>query len=195
MWNERYSESGFAYGVEPNDFLVEVAAHIPPGPVLCLAEGEGRNAAFVAARGHAVLAVDQSHVGLEKARALAAERGLAIATQVADLADFEFERDRYAGIISIWAHLPPLVRQRVHQRCVQALAPGGVMVLEAYTPSQVGRGTGGPQDPLMCMTAERLRSELAGLHFESLTERERLVAEGKYHNGLSAVVQMLARKR
>jgi SAM-dependent methyltransferase len=194
MWDERYSQEGFSYGTAPNEFLVEVAERIPRGPVLCLAEGEGRNAVYLAARGHEVLAVDLSPVGLEKARKLAAERGVTIETRACDLADFEFARGRYAGIVSIWGHLPPAVRRVVHPRCVEALMPGGVMVLEAYTPAQVGRGTGGPPDPAMCMTAGSLRDELRGLDFEVLVERERHVAEGKYHNGNSLVVQMVARK-
>ena len=194
MWDERYSEEGFAYGTRPNDFLVEVADHIPAGLVLCLAEGEGRNAVFLAARGHKVIAVDQSVVGLEKARSLAAQHGVTIETRASDLAEFEFEPGRYNGIVSIWAHMPPHVRRIVHEKCVEALMPGGVMVLEAYRPVQVGRGTGGPPDPSYCMSAGDLREELAGLDFEILVERERDVAEGKYHNGSSAVVQMLARK-
>ena len=194
MWDERYAEAGFAYGTEANDFLVEVAGAIPPGPVVCLAEGEGRNAVFLAARGHQVLAIDQSVVGLEKARRLAAERGVSIETQAMDLADFQVEANSYAGIVSIWAHMPPNVRKVVHERCVRALGPGGVMILEAYTPAQVGRGTGGPPDPAFCMSADRLREELRGLDFDVLLERERHVAEGKYHHGSSLVVQMLARK-
>jgi len=194
MWDDRYSEAGFAYGTEANDFLVEVADAIPAGPVLCLAEGEGRNAVFLAARGHEVLAVDQSAVGLGKARQLASERGVSVATQVCDLADIELEAGRYAGIVSIWAHTPPDVRRAVHRKCVDALSPGGVMVLEAYTPGQVRRGTGGPPNPALCMTADDLRSELAGLDIETLVERERFVSEGKYHHGPSEVVQLVARK-
>lgn len=194
MWNERYSEEGYAYGAEPNDFLAEVVDHIPAGTVLCLAEGEGRNAVFLAERGYKVVAVDLSSVGLEKARDLAVSRGVSIDTVVADLTAFSYERGLYAGIVSIWAHIPPEARRNVHARCVEALAPGGVMVLEAYTPSQVGRGTGGPPDPSMCMSADDLRRELAGLTFDTLVEREREIHEGKYHNGVSSVVQMVAKK-
>jgi len=194
MWDERYGEAGFAYGTKPNDFLVEVVDRIPPGPVLCLAEGEGRNAVFLAARGHPVTAVDQSRVGLAKAKALAAEQGVSLETRVSDLAEFDYRADHYAGIVSIWAHTPPEVRRLVHEKCVQALAPGGVMILEAYTPAQLERGTGGPPNPALCMTAAALRDELSGLEFESLEERDRVVSEGKYHQGRSAVVQLLARR-
>ena len=71
MWDERYSELGYVYGKEPNEFLVSVASRIPAGPVLSLAEGERRNAVYLAGRGHSVRAVDSSRVGLEKAMRLA----------------------------------------------------------------------------------------------------------------------------
>src|SRR5262245_4923475 len=97
-WDERYSAPGFAYGTEPNDFLSAVADRIPPGPILTLGEGEGRNAAFLAGLGHEVVAVDQSEVGLAKARRLAEERGVRVETQPADLSDYPIRPGAWAGI-------------------------------------------------------------------------------------------------
>jgi SAM-dependent methyltransferase len=110
MWDERYSQEGFVYGTEPNEFLAAVAGRIPAGPVLSLGEGEGRNAAYLASLGHRVVAVDQSEVGLAKARALAADRGLTIETVRADLATFPIEPGAWAGIVSIFCHLPRSIR-------------------------------------------------------------------------------------
>jgi SAM-dependent methyltransferase len=194
FWDERYAAQGFAFGTTPNEFLVACAGHIPAGRVLSLGEGEGRNAVFLAGRGHALLAVDQSLVGLQKAAALARERGLSIETRVADLAEFAIEPDRYAGIVSIFCHLPPSVRAAVHAACARGLQPGGVMVLEAYTPAQLGRGTGGPSTPELLVTLAQLRLELAGLEFVVGRELEREVVEGRHHTGIAAVVQVLARR-
>ncbi|MGD8280700.1 MAG: class I SAM-dependent methyltransferase [Gemmatimonadota bacterium] len=195
MWNERYAEPFAAYGTEPNDFLREVADRIPDGPVLCLAEGEGRNAVFLAEKGHEVTAVDQSEVGLANAAALATERGVEITTAVADLAHYDLGRERWTGIVSIWGHLPPGLRKRVHAACVQALRPGGALVLEAYAPRQLDRpGQGGPPSADLLMTPEGLRHELAGLGFERCAEVDRNVAEGRYHDGPSTTVQVLAFK-
>lgn len=193
-WNERYAEAEFAYGTEPNDFLRDVADRIPAGPVLCLAEGQGRNAVFLARQGHAVTAVDGSSVGMQRARELAAERGVAIDTHVADLADWAIAEGHWAGIVSIFAHVPPELRRRLHHDAVRGLAPGGVMVLEAYTPAQLALGTGGPSDVTRLMRAEELREDLAGLEFEILREVERDIHEGRHHGGRSAVVQVLARR-
>ena len=81
-----------------------------------------------------------------------------------------------------------------HTACVRALKSGGVFLLEAYTPSQVARSTGGPRDPSLCMTLDALRDELAGISFTHGQELERTVSEGKYHDGLSSVVQVMAVK-
>lgn len=195
FWDERYGQAEYAYGVEPNDFVVEVAGRIPPGRVLCLAEGEGRNAVYLAGRGHDVLAVDQSAVGLDKARRLAAERGVTIATAQADLATWPIPAASFAGIVSVWAHMPSAIRRPVHAAVVRALVPGGVFVLEAYTPDQIALGTGGPRDPDLLMTLDGLRAELRGLDLEIGREVVREVHEGPWHQGTSAVVQILARRR
>lgn len=194
MWNERYSDTFTSYGTEPNDFLCEVAGRIPSGPVLCLAEGEGRNAVFLAQRGHAVTAVDLSDVGLANAATLAASRGVVLTTVVADLATYELGEAQWAGIVSIWAHVPSIVRTRLHRACVRALRPGGALVLESYTPRHHELGRGGPPSTDWLMTAAGLRLELAGLRFERCDEVERVVSEGRYHQGESSTVQLLAFK-
>lgn len=194
MWDERYRTPDYAYGTEPNDFLAEVARRIPPGRVLSLADGEGRNGVHLATLGYQVTSLDASAVGLAKARQLAAMRGVPIDTVVADLAHYVIAPGAWHGIVSIWCHLPQPLRQRVHAQVVQGLAPGGVFVLEAYSVNQLGRGTGGPASAELLLTLDALRSELAGLDLLHLAELEREVHEGTAHTGRSSVVQVLARK-
>jgi len=194
FWNQRFGGAAYLYGTAPNDFVAQVADRIPAGPVLCLAEGEGRNAVFLAGRGHAVTAVDLSPVGLEKAQALAARQGVRITTIAADLAAFALEEGVWSGVVASWAHLPSQLRRRVFAGVVRGLRPGGVVVLEAYTPAQLRYGTGGPKDPDLLMTLAALRAEFGGLEFEIGREIERDVVEGSGHTGRAAVVQVLARK-
>jgi SAM-dependent methyltransferase len=194
FWNDRYSTKGYVYGTAPNEFIAEIADRIPAGPVLCLAEGEGRNAVFLAGRGHAVTAVDQSAAGLAKARRLATENNRVIRTVEADLSNFPIEPNAWAGIITTFGHLPPALRRQVYGAVVRGLVDGGVFALEAYTPAQLRFNTGGPREVELLMTAEALRAELAGLEFEILHEIERDVTEGPTHTGRGAVVQVLARK-
>ena len=193
-WDERYSESGFVYGTEPNEFLALVADQIPRGPVLSVGEGEGRNAIFLARLGHEVVAVDQSDVGLAKLRQRADELGVHIETQQADLGGYAIEPGAWAGIVSIFCHLPPSIRVPLHAAIVRGLRPGGVFVLEAYTPQQLGRGTGGPPSLELLVSLADLERELAGLEFLHAAELEREVREGAYHTGLASVVQVVARR-
>jgi SAM-dependent methyltransferase len=194
MWDERFSEPGYAYGTEPNGFLVSVADRIPRGKVLCLAEGEGRNAVYLAGLGYDVTAIDTSTVGLAKAEELAHDRGVTIETVNADLEEYQIEQGVWQGIVSIFCHLPPVIRAALHERCLRGLAPGGVFVLEGFTPRQLELGTGGPKSRDLLMELEIIRQELPGLRLEVAREIEREVAEGKYHKGAAAVVQILAVK-
>jgi SAM-dependent methyltransferase len=194
MWDKRYSEPGYAYGTEPNEFLVSMVDRLPGGRVLCLAEGEGRNAVYLAGLGFEVTAVDDSSVGLEKAESLARERGVDIVTVNADLADYPIEPAAWQGIVSIFCHVPPVVRAALHERCLRGLAPNGAFVLEGFTPRQLDFGTGGPKSRELLMELAVIRQELPGLRLEIAREVEREVIEGKYHKGRAAVVQILAVK-
>lgn len=193
MWDERYAADEYIYGTEPNEFLAEHARELS-GPVLCIAEGEGRNGVFLASLGLEVLAVDSSAVGLEKARALAESRGVSIATEVADLADYIPSPDSYGAVVSIFAHLPSKIRQRLYPLLEQCLTPGGLLILEAYNEAQMNRDTGGPKDPDMLMSEAKIEAGFANLDTLFLQETRRQVIEGLYHTGLADVVQFIGRK-
>ncbi len=194
MWNERYGSDEFAYGTEPNSFLVE-NAKLLTGPVLSLAEGEGRNAVFLASLGLDVLGVDGSEVGLAKAHKLAKSKGVAITTEVADLAMYELPSNHYGSVVSISAHLPRDVRRRLYPLVEQSLKPGGIILLEAYAKSQLSRNTGGPKDPDMLMTALDIQKEFQICEILLCQEIEREVVEGEYHTGMASVVQFIGKKK
>ena len=194
MWDQRYAAAEFVYGTRPNDFLASHFKVIPPGPVLDLGSGEGRNAVFLAEQGHDVTAVDQSSVGLRKAERLAAERGVRITTVQADLGEFAIRPDHWAGITSIFCHLPKTLRLSLYPSVVRGLRVGGVFLMEAYTPAQIGRGTGGPPDPDWMMSIDRLKQEVVGLEWVVAEEKEREVVEGLFHTGAASVVQFIGRR-
>jgi SAM-dependent methyltransferase len=193
-WDQRYAGEEYAYGTEPNEFLVEQADKLPRGPVLAICEGEGRNAVFLAERGHRVVAVDASGVGLAKARRLAEDRGVQLETVIGDLRDLDLGRDVYSACVSVFCHLQESDRAALHGRLVTALKPGGVLILEAYTPLQLEYRTGGPPATERLVTLEALKGELSGLEFELARELERPVHEGRLHHGPGHVVQLVARK-
>lgn len=194
MWDERYASADYAYGKTANEFLQAHWRAIPGKAVLSIAEGEGRNAVFLAQQGLAVTAVDGSRVGLAKAGRLAEENGVALDCVQADLAGYDFGRERWDGIVSIFCPLPADLRRAVHRKVVAALKPGGAYLVEAYRPAQIAYGTGGGSDPTTMMTLDSLREELEGLRFERLVEVDRIILEGRFHTGMSAVVQVIARK-
>jgi SAM-dependent methyltransferase len=187
-WDERYSEPGFAYGTAPNEFLVSVVNRIPQGKILSLAEGEGRNAVYLASLGYQVTGVDGSEIGLQKAAELAAERGVTITTIHADLSKFEIEPGKWDGIIACYCHLPSAIRIPLHHAAVRGLKPGGVFVLEAFSKEQLAYSSGGPQSLDMLMSLDELKRELAGLEFIHAVQMERDVREGSGHTGLASVV-------
>lgn len=195
QWNARYGDADYFYGTEPNDFLRENAHHLPDGPILCLADGEGRNSVFLASLGREVHSVDISTAGVEKTRRLAVERGVTVHAEVGDLATFVLGQRKWAGIVSIFSHLPSELRRDLHRRVVESLQSGGVVILEAYTPDQIGRGTGGPQVEDLLMTEKALRTEFAELELVHIQECIRDVVEGNGHTGTAAVVQVVARRR
>lgn len=194
MWNQRYGGDGFAYGTEPNSFLAE-NAKLLTGPVLSLAEGEGRNAVFLASLGLDVLGVDGSEVGLAKAQRLADLKGVQIKTEVADLATYEPPANFYGSVVSIFAHLPSDVRRRLYRSVEQSLKPGGIILLEAYSKSQLSRDTGGPKDPDMLMTAVDIKMEFPNCEVILCHEIEREVVEGEFHTGMASVVQFIGKKK
>lgn len=194
QWEDRYRAEDYVYGTEPNGFLRERVAALPVGRTLCVAEGEGRNAVFLAGMGHDVTSFDLTEAGVAKTRRLAEQRGVRVDAQQADAAEFPVGESQWDAVVSISAHMPPALRADLHRRIVAGLRPGGVLLLEAYTPDQIGRGTGGPPVAEMTMTLDGLRVELDGLELLHGVEMVRSVVEGALHTGDAAVVQVIARK-
>jgi SAM-dependent methyltransferase len=196
MWDKRYSEPGYAYGTDPNEFLASSLSHLKPGgTVLCLAEGEGRNSVFLAEKGYQVTAIDNSAVGLQKAEQLAADRGVEITTHLADLADYQLPLNSFDAIISIFCHLPPDIRANLHKQIYGSLKKGGTFLLEGYTPEQLKLGTGGPPQLQLLMEIEDLKTELHQLNFLLAREIKREINEGALHTGFGAVAQLIATKK
>jgi SAM-dependent methyltransferase len=194
MWNSRYKTEEYQFGIEPNDFLVQVAGELASGKTLCLADGEGRNGVYLAGLGHEVTSIDLSSEGQGKARKLAEARGVNLKIVEANLVEFDLGEACWDCIVSIFFHLPARLRRELHARVSKALKPDGVLVLEAYTPRQLEFKTGGPPIADNLMTLDALREDFPVLDFEQAMEIDRDVIEGNLHNGPAAVVQILARK-
>jgi SAM-dependent methyltransferase len=167
QWDERYSGTEFEWTTRPNQFVAAELADLSPGRALDLAAGEGRNTVWLAERGWRVTAVDFSRVGLEKGRKLSAARGVDEAHVdwiVADLHDYEPERDAYDLALIAYLQVGPSLRAAVLARAAAALAPGGTVFVIGHDLTNLTEGVGGPQEPDVLYTAEAVRAELPGLH-------------------------------
>jgi SAM-dependent methyltransferase len=192
-WDDRYADSDYLFGTAPNDFLKSVAERLPSNSrILCLADGEGRNGVYLATLGHKVTAVDQSRVGLEKAKKLAKQKQVSIETIKADLAEYDLGVESWDCIVSIFFHIPSAVRAHIYPRIITALKPGSILILESYTPEQLNHGTGGPPIAELMLTKDELAQYFSEMNLEHLQELEREVIEGTGHTGLASVVQLLA---
>lgn len=194
FWNEKFANTEYAYGTEPNDFLVSAVTKLKRGATLSLAEGEGRNAVWLAQQGFTVSAIEQSEKGVGKTLRLALQRGVIVMAERGELETFHIQPNSWDLVVSIFAHTPQELRRKLHRQVVAGLKPGGVFVLEAYTPAQIANNTGGPKDASLMPTAELLRSEIAGLVFDRIEEVEREVVEGSLHTGTAHVVQVVAHR-
>ena len=194
-WDERYASGGFAFGAEPNRYLEAQAARLRPGMrALAIGDGEGRNGIWLAEHRLLVTSVDWSATGLAKASALANARGVSIRTVVADLVRWDWPAGAFDLVAWIFVHLPPEDRAVVAARAVEALAPGGLLVLEGFTPAQEGRRSGGPRDPALLWSAALVREHFAGLELLECLEGTVLLDEGPKHQGHAEVVRALLRK-
>lgn len=198
FWDQRYAEPGFAFGEAPNAWLAANRSLFKTGmTALVPGDGEGRNGVFLAELGLRVTTIDASKIGVHKANLLAAERGVTIDAQVADLTTWNWPKASFDVVASIYLHWPSRIRPHMHALMMTALKPGGHIVLEAYTPRQLlhraAGSHGGPADPDMLFEPADLRHDFAAMDIRRLEEMQVVLQEGSRHTGTSSVVRMLAR--
>ncbi|MBS7810369.1 class I SAM-dependent methyltransferase [Roseococcus pinisoli] len=194
-WDERYAGGGFQFGDAPNEYLLAQARRLRPGlSALAIGDGEGRNGVWLAGQGLEVTSLDWSPVGLEKAQALAKARGLRLQTVVADAASWDWPEARFDLIAWIYLHLPPADRARATAGAHQALKPGGLLVLECFSPAQQGRRSGGPKLPELLWDRGIVERGFEGWEILELTEGAVRLDEGPRHQGLAEVVRAVLRR-
>lgn len=195
-WNQRFSQSGYLFGVAPNQFLAGKAALLSAGQrALCVADGEGRNSVWLAERGLDVTAFDFSPVAVEKAKQLAASRGVKVQYEVADVYGWRWPASDFDLVAAIFVQFAdPPMRSFMFERMIRALKPGGLLLLQGYGLKQLEYRTGGPPIPENLYTIPLLKAAFASMHVLELREHERVMSEGTAHSGQSALVDLVARK-
>lgn len=196
MWDERFSHAEPVYGEAPNEFVQLQIFRLQPGAkVFVPADGYGRNGIWLARQGFQVQTVDLSPVGVERARKAAEAVGVKMTQEVADLASWNWPSDEFDAVISIFFHMPSDARGKVHAAMVRALKPGGIILLQAFTPQQLQYTSGGPKQVDLLYSAEILRNDFAGADAVLLEEKVVPLNEGHLHSGPGAVIQGIFRKR
>jgi SAM-dependent methyltransferase len=197
FWEQRYEDTVYTYGTKPNRyFQQQLEAFDKPGRLLLLAEGEGRNAVYAAAQGWQVTAVDFSENARKKALALAKEEGVLFEYLLTDIQQFDFSAYGNWDVIGlVYAHFPPDWRSAIHQKCADALAPGGHIILEAFNPKQLNRQSGGPKNRDWLYTPSMLLQDFESLEPIKCAESTVFLQEGTGHDGLGEVVRGNFRKK
>jgi len=196
-WDERYAVEGYIFGTAPNAFLASQAARLRAGQsALAVADGEGRNGVWLAQQGLQVLSVDSSGVAQAKARKLAAQRGVTLQFETADMLTWDWGDARFDVIVAIFIQFAdPVGRARQFQGIRRALKPGGLLLLQGYTPRQLEYKTGGPSAPENLYTEPMLREWFGDWDIQHLREHDDIINEGSHHAGMSALIDLVARKK
>lgn len=196
-WNARFSEPGYLFGTAPNAFLAAQAHRLKKGQrALAIADGEGRNGVFLAKQGLSVTAVDFSPVALAKAKALAEKEGAALEFIEADLARWHWPAAAFDVVAAIFVQFaPPPLRAAIFRNVQAALKPGGLLLLQGYRPEQLDYRTGGPPHAENMYTEPMLRAAFAEMEILHLASHDSVILEGPGHAGMSALIDLVARKR
>lgn len=197
FWSDRYANAeGFLFGEAPSVFPTAHAHHLPGnGTVLAVADGEGRNGVWLAEQGHDVHAIDGSTVALEKSRGLAERRGVALRHEHIDLTNWDWPEASYDSVVAIFIQFAdPEFRAEIFANMQRAVKPGGVILLHGYRPEQVDYGTGGPPNRAHMYDAALLRDAFGEFEILHLAEYDTEVSEGAGHSGMSALIDLVARR-
>jgi SAM-dependent methyltransferase len=195
-WETRFHAPGYAFGKAPNAFLQSQVGRLPAGgKALSVADGEGRNGVWLAEQGLDVLAIDFSPTAIEKARALAAERGVMMRSELADVASWYWPANSFDVVVAIFTQfVAPAEQDEFFKNLKRTLKPGGLLLIEAYRPEQLNYKTGGPADVERLYTRAMLENAFGDMAQIEIREHDSAISEGTSHVGMSALIDLVATK-
>jgi cyclopropane fatty-acyl-phospholipid synthase-like methyltransferase len=195
-WEARFGVPSYIFGKAPNAFLKAQAHRLRAGgKALSVADGEGRNGVWLAAQGLDVLAIDFSPAGLDKARALAAERGVALRTELADVTNWRWPANAFDVVAAIFTQfVSPAERPAFFANLKRALKPGGLLLMQGYRPEQLVYKTGGPPDAERLYTRAMLEHAFGDMAHLEIRTHDSVIGEGTAHVGMSALIDLVATK-
>ncbi len=193
FWNNKFSKEDYFYGINPNEFLSSnIGLLNNHKKLLCLGEGEGRNAIFFAKNSFEVRAIDASDLGLEKLKNRAKEENLDIKTFCMDLNDWEV-LEKYDVIVASYLHMYKDEREELFKKIEESLSSGGYFVAEFFSTKQISFNSGGPKDLELLYTVEDF-SNYFNLCKKNITEEIVFLNEGIGHQGEACVIRVVIQK-
>jgi SAM-dependent methyltransferase len=195
-WETRFAGAGYAFGTAPNVFLASCRSILPAsGRALAVADGEGRNGVWLAQQGLQVLSLDFSPAAQRKGKALARARGVEVTFVLADVHAWTYPESAFDVVVEIFAQFSsPPERERKWAGMRKAIKPGGLLIIQGYTPKQLQYGTGGPKQIENLYTRALLEEAFCGYRDMTIVEEDVELHEGTSHDGMSAVINFIARK-
>lgn len=193
-WDERFGVDEYVYGKEPNLFLKQNVNVIPQGKILCVADGEGRNGVWLAKKGYDVTSIDFSPNAIEKTNRLAQESDVSIITVCADLLDYDFGKNQYDGIVSIYSHFKIDDAKTLHEKYYEALKSNGIIFIEAFAKEQLPLQTGGPKDIDLLYDIKSISVTFPQMETIELRKDVIWLHEGELHDGKAVVVRAILKK-
>lgn len=194
-WDSRFSEEGYVYGTSENEFIGEMSERIPPhSNVGCFAEGEGRNAVYLASLGHHVTMYDQSTAGIEKAKKLAGQHHVSIETAAMDLTKEKVESSQYDAAIMVFGHVPKQDQQFLIENIIQSVKTGGQIMFEVYSENQINYKSGGPPTVEHLYNPSDILSWIKPYKCVHFYYGEAVRNEGSRHTGMGHVIQVVIQK-
>lgn len=194
-WNERFQGEDYVFGTKPNVFIADMHKRLAlTGNALAIAEGEGRNAVFLAREGMNVTVWDYAESGLNKANKLAEASSVEIRTELVDLGEAQWTKEQWDEIICVFGHFPKELRTKTLEGVKTAVKPGGYFLTEVYSPYQIPYRSGGPQDPQFLYAPGDFLEAFADWRIVHFFMGEVVRQEGQGHQGLSHVIQFAGQK-
>jgi len=196
LWNSKFSRDGFLYGTDANSFIKENTHLIEKGSrVLCLGEGEGRNAIFLTKKGLHVEALDASDIGLRKLQSRALESDIAITIRHTLIENWE-PAHKYDAIISTFMHLKREEQKDMFIKAIDALSENGYFIAEFFSVDQINFLSGGPKDTTLLYQIDELYQLFSTLPctIHKLSQEIVTLDEGRGHKGEASVIKIILKR-
>lgn len=196
FWNAKFYTKDFIYGEAPNNFVKEnIELLVNTKTVMCLGEGEGRNAIYLADKGMEVEALDISDIALKKLRRRAKESYLFIKTRHT-LFEYWQPDTHYDAVVCTYLHLPKHNQKMLFEKALMALNTNGYFIAKLFSESQIHFSSGGPKNIALLYDLNDILDIVKTLPCKIIKLAQEVIVlnEGDKHVGRASVIRIILQK-